>query len=80
MREGSNIGFIEFHERASSQAMRQNHGAIAYADQSTDGMTDSLHHAANFSVTTLGDGDTVPTVGALTATIFNGAKLGHAIF
>ena len=80
MRQSTNIGFIQLHEGASAQAVRQYHGAITDANQATDGMTDRLHHASHFTITTFRNGDAVPTVGAFATAVFDGAKLSHAVF
>ena len=42
-------------------------------------MSYRLEHTADLAVTAFGDGDPVPTVGALAAAVFHGAKGSHAI-
>ena len=42
-------------------------------------MTDRLEHASDLPVAALGNGDPVPAVGPVTATILDGAELRHAV-
>lgn len=78
-RQGSNVVRVEFNESATLQTAWQHHGAIADPDQTAHGMADGLEHAANFPVSAFGNGDAVPTVGALAPASLDGAELRHAV-
>ena len=59
--------------------MGQHHRAVADADQTTDRMPHSFHHASHLTVAPLRDGHAVPAVGAFAAAILDRAELGRAV-
>jgi hypothetical protein len=76
----ANIGLIQLHPGPALEAARQQHGAVANANQAAHGVTHSLEHAAHFAVAAFRNGDAVPTVGAFTTALFDRAKLGRPVF
>ena len=63
----------------TAQAVRQDHGTVADADQAADRVADGLEHAAHLAVAAFGNRHLVPAVRAFAATGFDGAELRHAV-
>jgi hypothetical protein len=62
MRQSSNVGVIQFHESTSSKPMGQYHGAISNSNETTHGVTHCFHHSTNLTVSSFGNGHTVPAI------------------
>ena len=53
-------------------------GSVADTDQTADGVADGFKHAAHFTVATFCNGDLVPAIGSIAATVFDGLNwAGH---
>ena len=78
--QGANITIIKLDKRTTLETTRQQHGAIANANQAADGVTNSLEHAAYLPVTTFRNRHAIPAVSTFATARINGSKLRYAVF
>lgn len=77
--ERPDIALVEFDESTALQSARKQHGAVANPDQAADGVANRFEHAPNLAVAPFRNRDSVPAIGAFSATCFDGGELRYAI-
>jgi hypothetical protein len=79
IRQRGDVVFIELDKSTALEAARQHDRAIANANQTANGVSDSFKHTPHFAVSAFGNRHLVPAVGTLAATGFNRTELRYTV-